>query len=183
MEYLSIPERRLHDREYQLHWYKHASQFVKGKWVLDAGAGSGYGLMVFREAGAAFAAGFDPLPLSEDVQQGIIEAYDNASFDIVTAMDVIEHIEDDVSFLRNLLRVARECVFLSTPNWNVSKACNPFHAREYTPLELAALLQTHASGWTPTLWVSDAALAIERRDRFDPEEPWNNFGVLLSKVC
>jgi SAM-dependent methyltransferase len=162
---------------FQDHWYKHAAQFVLGKTVLDAGAGTGSGLQHYRAGGAALVEGFELVPLVDSVRVARIEDYADASWDIVSAMDVIEHVDDDVAFFAHLLRVAREAVFLSTPNWNVYHAGNIYHAREYTPAELDALTAGHER----CLWISDEALEIKERTQFDPVEMGLNFAVLVWK--
>ncbi len=42
--------------------------------------------------------------------------FDDHSFDIVTALDVLEHLENPHQALRELFRVARKAVFISLPN-------------------------------------------------------------------
>jgi 2-polyprenyl-3-methyl-5-hydroxy-6-metoxy-1,4-benzoquinol methylase len=178
MEKLSLPQRLREDNHFQAHWYRHVAPFFAGMSVLDAGSGVGYGLPLLREGGATLVEGFDPLPAGDEVKFGVIESYSSASWDVVVAMDVIEHIPNDVEFLGNLLRVARRYVFISTPNWNVSKAANAYHVREYTPTELAAIL----SGLVYRVWMSDGMLVITTRPGLAADECGNNFGVLITKV-
>lgn len=65
-------------------------------------------------------------------------------FDLVTAFDAIEHVEDDLGFLRSLADRAQRAVFVTTPNWFVTR-CNEaaggstHHWREYTVNELWCL--------------------------------------------
>lgn len=68
-----------------------------------------------------------------------IETIPDKSYDLVTAFDVIEHVDDDLDFMFHLCRIARKWVFISTPNFNVSRAINQRHVREYTPDEFVAL--------------------------------------------
>ena len=42
--------------------------------------------------------------------------YDDDSFDIVVALDVLEHLEDAYMIYKDMLRVARKAVFVSLPN-------------------------------------------------------------------
>jgi len=60
-------------------------------------------------------------------------------FDTVVCIDVIEHIEKDLTFVKDLMRVARRQVLVSTPNWTASRCHWPYHVREYTPAELVGL--------------------------------------------
>lgn len=177
IEDMTVQSRQEIDHKFQAHWYRHIGQFVSGKTVLDAGAGTGYGLGIMAAYGAIVVEGFDPLPSGPTVRYGYITDYPSDSWDIVVAMDVIEHIEDDIGFFANLLRVCKDFVFISTPNWNVSKAKNEFHVREYTPTELLVLLGEHRKA----IWVSNHLLEITTRDRFEPDETWHNFGVMVWK--
>lgn len=74
----------------------------------------------------------------------------SGSFDVVTAFDVVEHVEDDAAFVAELKRISRGSVFLSTPNFNASHCANWFHAREYRPSQFVRLLGAHR------FWMSDA---------------------------
>ncbi len=67
----------------------------------------------------------------------------DGTFDVVTAFDVLEHVDDDEAFLAELVRIARTAVVITTPNVWVSKCVNRFHVREYSPpvlLDYAARL-------------------------------------------
>ena len=146
MENLVLDVRmRIEKHQYQAHWYRHVSSMVRGKSILDIGTGSGYGLTILREGEATEVEGFHVAELP-GVKKATIQDYADRSFDWVSAIDVVEHVEGDREFFRQLLRVAREAVFVSTPNWNVSHARNPYHVREYTPKELRDLLESFGFG-------------------------------------
>lgn len=184
MEGLPLAERLAIDKQWQAHWYRHVGQLAKGQSVLDVGAGTGYGMAILRAAKVSRVDGFDVAQISPEVPCAAILDYADGSYDIVTAIDVIEHVVEDAGLLGHLLRVARTGVFLSTPNWNVSKAANPYHVREYTPTELKELIAQF--GFTRPLvdhriWVSNHVLEVTTREFFDPDETWHNFGVLLQK--
>lgn len=75
--------------------------------------------------------------------------FPDASFDTITGFEVIEHIENDQGFLREISRVAAPgaVVAISTPNRIVAsgdrqKPLNRFHVREYAAEEYRALLET-----------------------------------------
>ncbi len=70
--------------------------------------------------------------------------YADNSFDTVVSFQVIEHIPDDVFFLREVFRVLRPggIALLTTPNRPMSLSRNPWHIREYTGVELATLART-----------------------------------------
>lgn len=82
-----------------------------------------------------------------------VEKIPQGSYDCVTAFDVIEHVEDDLEFLRHLCRIARSSVFVTTPNEEVSKAANGCHCREYTPEEFLSLVKGASPKYS--LWVGD----------------------------
>ena len=67
----------------------------------------------------------------------------NASFDCAVAVEVLEHVEDDAAFLREVNRVLKpEGMFLmTTPNGDSVRNINPDHKRHYRRNELAALLR------------------------------------------
>ena len=140
IEQISLEERKREPGHSQEHWYILAGAYAAGLTVLDVGAGTGSGLTVLRAHGAKEVLGIDPLPAGDGVVAIDVSRFRDSSFDIVTCFDVVEHVEDDVNFLSHLLRVARGFVFLSTPNWNTWHCRNKYHVREYTPEELAALL-------------------------------------------
>ena len=141
LEMLPMEERMRHEGPFQSHWYAFvAERLAYRQSLLDVGAGSGYGLEIYREAGAREVFGIDLLPLGAHVHALAVEERPDKSFDIVTAIDVIEHVLDDRNFFDHLCRIARSAVFLSTPNYLVSQGENPFHAREYTPDELRELV-------------------------------------------
>ncbi len=70
--------------------------------------------------------------------------YTDSSFDSVVSFQVIEHIQDDAMFLREIFRVLRPggIALLTTPNRPMSLSRNPWHIREYTGTELSALAAT-----------------------------------------
>ena len=125
----------------QLAWYRFAAQFVDGKKVLDAGCGLGMGLDILRQrASEAMGQDLDPRLGRGDIIVGSLDEIPTKSFDVVVSMDVVEHVEDDIGFVRNLGRIAREFVFLTTPNWAITRCTWPYHLREYTPREFEDLL-------------------------------------------
>ena len=173
MEELSVTERLAEPNCCQKHWYDFLALRLKGMSVLDVGAGTGYGIDTFREVGIVVH-GIDPLPLRKDIEGTTVQRIASKSYDAVIAVDVIEHVEDDIDFFANMTRVARKCVFLSTPNWDVSHAVNPYHVREYTPKELTGFL----SGYTYTPFTSDGAARIWPVTTL--AEASNNFGVMVN---
>ena len=144
--------------------YHFALQFVKGKRVLDAACGSGYGSAMLAEAAgsvigidisgeaigyarsnyAAAAAAGAEIDFSEG--DCLALPLNDHSVDVAVAFEIVEHIKDAAGFLRELRRVLRPdgVLILSTPNrlyYTEDRGeVNPFHEREYTFAELDRLI-------------------------------------------
>jgi len=89
---------------------------LKTQRILDVGCGTGANLKMLAAYGKA--EGVDISPQAVDfcherglnsVKLGAIEQlpYENDSFELVTALDVIEHLDDDIAGLREMRRVLR----------------------------------------------------------------------------
>lgn len=137
----------------------------EGAQVLDVGFGLGYGLNILAiKARRVCGVDVDPKVLAycNDTVRGRnprldrLEAYDgrslpfhDAEFDVVTCVDVLEHVEDYDAFMDEMLRVCRKGVFISTPNRR-PEYTNPdgtpknyWHLREWSFEELDAILARH----------------------------------------
>jgi len=130
----------------QLLWYEFASQFVHGKTVLDAGCGLGEGLKTLQQAAReAIGQDLDPRLARPDIMIKPLQEIPSKSFDVVTSIDVVEHVEQDEDFIAQLCRIARDAVFVTTPNWTITRCQWPYHLREYTPKQLEALLKPYGT--------------------------------------
>jgi 2-polyprenyl-3-methyl-5-hydroxy-6-metoxy-1,4-benzoquinol methylase len=126
----------------QLPWYEFAASIFRGKRVLDAGCGLGLGLDILRRSNnEVLGQDLDPRLERPGIIIGSLASIPSRSYDAVTCIDVIEHVEDDRSFAGELCRIARESVFVTTPNWTITRCHWPYHIREYTPQELESLFQ------------------------------------------
>lgn len=137
----------------------------EGDQVLDVGFGLGYGLNLLAiKAKRICGVDVDPkvYQYCTDFVRGRnprldrLELYDGrrlpfpyAEFDVVTCVDVLEHVEDYDGFLDEMLRVCRKGVFISTPNRR-PEYTNPdgtprnrWHRREWSFDELDAILNRH----------------------------------------
>lgn len=84
--------------------------------ILDVGCGTGANLKMLAACGTAEGVDISPQAVEfcrerglDSVKLGAIEhlPYDDESFEIVTALDVVEHLDDDVAGLREIRRVLR----------------------------------------------------------------------------
>lgn len=139
--------------------YRYAALFSQGKTVLDVGSGAGYGADILSRT-ARWVGGFD---VSEDAMQFAGDTYPQVrflcasatnfpvadkSFQVVTALEVIEHLEDWRALLQEAARVlTSDGVFLvSTPNIEYyaesrgPSGPNPYHVHEFDLGEFRAEL-------------------------------------------
>jgi len=118
-------------------WYEFAAMFCEGHEVLDVGCGLGKGLEILaRHASVAQGIDMDDRLERPGIQKKDISDMASKGFDSLVCIDVIEHVEDDNTFIDNLARVARRQILLSTPNYTASRCQWPYHVREYMPHEL-----------------------------------------------
>lgn len=109
---------------------------VHGKRVLDVGAGLGRSKA--RVTSNAVTT-YEPSPYCRAyVDTAVLPT---TPFDVVTAFEVLEHVEDDLAFLRQLDALATQAIFLTTPNWYVARCQSDYHYREYTPDEFVTTLR------------------------------------------
>ena len=130
--------------------YHAAAERIAGD-VLEIGTGSGYGIEVVAPRAARFVTLDKHAPASELTQRPGVEfrqavvpplPFGDAAFDCVISFQVIEHIEKDREFVREIHRVLRPGgrFIVTTPNAPMSLTRNPWHVREYTAAELRTLL-------------------------------------------
>jgi SAM-dependent methyltransferase len=129
--------------------------------ILDAGCGSGRNLVELARFGTAV--GLEPSARGAEVARArgvgeVVEAgidsmpFDDASFDLITLLDVLEHIEDDRGALLGLRRVARPggVLLITVPAypqlWSSHDELN-LHYRRYT--RRALLDRAEEAGWRP----------------------------------
>lgn len=145
---------------YHLARYEWAKQYVKGKEVLDAGCGVGYGSAMLAEDASHV--------IAVDVEQAAIEyakktynrknlkflvmdcttmGFHDRTFDLVVSFEVLEHISGSQVFVRELCRVLRDngILMISTPNkrtWDLlgHRADNPYHINMVAPKQFKEIL-------------------------------------------
>ena len=114
--------------------------------ILDAGCGTGRNLIEFGPLGDARGIDSSPEAIEFCRRRGVLGAtegrleslpFDDGSFDLILATDVLEHIEDDQSVMRELRRVAAPgaCLLATVPayRWLWSQHDDAHHHfRRYT---------------------------------------------------
>jgi 2-polyprenyl-3-methyl-5-hydroxy-6-metoxy-1,4-benzoquinol methylase len=141
---------------------------LKGMEVLDIGCGWGQALLAFQEKGM-ICYGFDPAPEGVEyaskkglnvVRAGMekMDVFDGKRFDVVTLTDVLEHLSDPVSVLKEIrtrLLKPGGILFIDVPNeFNPFQICGqkthgldpwwvapPGHLNYFTPKTLKNLLR------------------------------------------
>lgn len=129
--------------------YDRAAEIVSGD-VLEIGTGTGYGIELVAPHCDRFvtvdkyAAGGDRHAANVEFRRMCVPplGFGDESFDFVITFQVIEHIDDDAAFVREIARVLRPGgrLILTTPNAPMSLTRNPWHVREYRIDELRRLL-------------------------------------------
>lgn len=133
--------------------YHEAAGRIEGD-VLEIGTGSGYGIELIAPHAKKFvtidkfmAEGDRALPDNVEFRQATVPPlpFESESFDYVISFQVIEHIKQDIEFVREIHRVLRPGgqVIITTPNAPMSLTRNPWHVREYKPEELHNLFEVH----------------------------------------
>lgn len=135
--------------------YVLAQDQVNGN-LLEVGCGEGRGIDLLLPKVASFSA-IDKIatvveelkkkyPTATFVSGNIppLASFADNAFDCVVSFQVIEHIQNDVAYLKEIHRVLKPGGFalITTPNRPMSLSRNPWHIREYTALELTQLAKS-----------------------------------------
>jgi len=178
--------------------YAFAARYARGRQVLDAGCGAGFGAarlaaVARRVVGVDVAAEAVELARREYGCCGasFLRAdcrrlpFPDAAFELVVAFEVIEHLEEWERLLAEARRVLLPggAFLVSTPNRiyysEYREAPNPFHVHEFEYAEFAAALgarfpevrifcENHAAG---IVFTSDGAAAVESAIEPVPLQP------------
>lgn len=135
--------------------YLQAADMVSGT-VLEIGAGMGYGIKHIAPKADRymtidkFPVEIDPAWTNVEFQQMEIpplSGMEDNTYDYVVSFQVIEHIQDDHQYTKEIHRVLKPGgkFIVTTPNKKMSITRNPWHIREYTIQELKDLLGKYFS--------------------------------------
>jgi 2-polyprenyl-3-methyl-5-hydroxy-6-metoxy-1,4-benzoquinol methylase len=139
-----------------------SEKYIKdGDRILDVGFGLGYGFEIFSNKTVTLT-GIDIdlravehgrkliNPISKIIEvrhyNGKIIPYNDREFDVVTCIDVLEHVPNYIGLIEEMIRVSNRIVIISTPNCRPEytrpdgKPRNHWHLREWTVDELDSIL-------------------------------------------
>lgn len=128
--------------------------------ILDAGCGSGGNLAVYRDLGPVIGVDVEPGSLAQARDRGYRGVgvaslpdlpFGDATFDLVVATDVVEHVADDAGALRELRRVTRPGghLLITVPAYRwlwTDSDVQLGHFRRYTRPQIAR--RCREAGWT-----------------------------------
>jgi 2-polyprenyl-3-methyl-5-hydroxy-6-metoxy-1,4-benzoquinol methylase len=148
-----VSDNPIHQRLYKA--YVVAADYVRDD-VLEVGCGEGRGVGLLLQHAKSFTAVDKILYAVEKLQIKYptgkflamnippLSALEDNAYDCVVSFQVIEHIEDDALFLKEIYRVLKPggIALLTTPNRSMSLSRNPWHIREYLASELKSLAET-----------------------------------------
>lgn len=132
--------------------YVVAKDYIRGQ-VLEVGCGEGRGIETMLPLAESFTAVDKIEPVIDSLQQRFptgkfmamnippLSGLADNTYDSIVSFQVIEHIQHDALFLKEIHRVLKPggIALLTTPNRSMSLSRNPWHIREYLPQELADL--------------------------------------------
>lgn len=138
--------------------YKFVINFVEGKKVIDLGCGARRGPWLLSEKAervigadisreAIFYAKkkWPRMNLAYTVFNATEVPFSDNVFDVVISFEVIEHIADYISYIKEVQRIVKPdgiCI-LSTPNKYFGHQSNPEHIKEFSREELESLLSSY----------------------------------------
>lgn len=132
--------------------YYEALQYVKGD-LLEVGCGEGRGVELLSARVSSYTAIDKIVEIEDSIRKKYpdirflnmnvppFNGLQDNTFDTVVSFQVIEHIDQDVDFLKEIHRVLKPggIAIISTPNLDWSLTRNPWHVREYTAAEFTRL--------------------------------------------
>ncbi len=147
-----VSDNPIHQRLFKA--YVVAKSYVHGD-LLEVGCGEGRGVGTLINQSRSFTAVDKIDNLIDSLQREFptgkficmnippLNGLEDNAYDSIVSFQVIEHIEDDGLFLKEIHRVLKPggVALLTTPNRKMSLSRNPWHIREYLPEELKSLAE------------------------------------------
>jgi ubiquinone/menaquinone biosynthesis C-methylase UbiE len=145
-----VSDNPIHQRLFKA--YVAAGPHIHGQ-VLEVGCGEGRGIPVILPHATSYTA-VDKIesaleglrkkyPVGRFISMNIPPLHDleDNTYDTVLSFQVIEHIDDDLNYLKEIHRVMKPggVALITTPNRKMSLTRNPWHVREYLSHELSSL--------------------------------------------
>ena len=169
--YLEVRDRAIADGSVTGYREITSQLVLSGKNILEIGCGSGALLQALKPHGPAGMVGIDlaPYPIDYGRKRYSLDlrccrlgeaSFEKGTFDLVVMIDLVEHVENLPSFLREIGRVLRPGgeVFLLTPNYNAYTVARSFWPCLYKDFE-------HLQYFSPTSLhraANEMGLALER---------------------
>jgi 2-polyprenyl-3-methyl-5-hydroxy-6-metoxy-1,4-benzoquinol methylase len=192
----------IHQRLYKA--YVVARDFIHGE-VLEVGCGEGRGVELLMQGAEQFTAVDKIASVIQTLQDKYhggrfismnippLTGLEDNAYDVVVSFQVIEHIENDGLFLKEIERVLRPggTALLTTPNRSQSLTRNPWHVREYLPHELEKLAQKYfaiaeVKGITGNekvmSYYEENRKAVRRFTRWDPLDLQHRLPAFLLRI-
>lgn len=168
-----------------MHRYLWAAQLVGGRRVLDLASGEGFGAAILAQS-AQSVTGIDIDQRTVDhsslnyasntidfavADAQDLSAFEDGSFGVVVAFEMIEHVEDQARVLSEVARILESdgLLLISTPERRAYSAGeageNPFHVRELDLREFKTMLGEHfdhVSLWGQRTITGSALSAVDR---------------------
>ena len=190
-----------------LNRYLMAKPFCKGKKVLDAACGAGYGSYLLKSWGADTVHGLDIDEVTIETAKQIFKSpnlfyaacnieqlpFENNEFDVVVSLETIEHLDDPEQFLKEIKRVLKPdgVVILSCPNDNYyyerDNTKNPFHKSVYNFYEFKQMaeniLGNHVNYFLAFALDGFMHMPYERRTEPEMGVTEDQFGIFHNILC
>lgn len=155
------------ERELHIKRYESVTKYAKiGNNILDIGCGLGWGTNFLSSKSEGNVIGVD-IDLStirkakkkyENIDFILCNAsnlpFKDESFEIIVSIENIEHIENQVDYIKEIYRIATSSLIITTPNEGnlinrfvdiigYKRTTNPYHVHEFTYAELIHLLESN----------------------------------------
>jgi ubiquinone/menaquinone biosynthesis C-methylase UbiE len=162
--------------------YRAASEFARGKVVMDVASGSGYGSALLAEVAkqvhgfdvsseaVAYATSRFAAPnLTFSVADATNIPLPDDSIDVVITFETIEHIPDYAAFMQEITRVLKPdgIAIISTPNELEFAEGNHFHLHEFERDEFTSLVKEHFANVDEYFQATWKYVAIDRMSAFE----------------